>query len=308
VRTLIVVTLGLLLSAAGPAAQRRDESPYTLSIDVDLVLFNVTVRDRRGLFVPGLEADNFEVLEDGRVQAIGTFAFEDRPASVGLVIDNSGSMGRKRADVVQAAVEFVGAGNSDDEMFVVTFNEEAGLALPGEAAFTNDPEVVRSALIGTPPGGMTALYDALALGLEHLKAGRWGRKALVVLSDGGDNASRLGLDEVLRSALASSATIYTIGIYDDQSDDRDPGALRKIAEQSGGRAYFPDSMGDLGGIWQDISDGIRSQYTIGYRSTNPLRDGAFRRVRINAKRPGTGGLRVDARQGYFAPVAEDTVQ
>ena len=148
---------------------------------------------------------------------------------------------------------------------------------------------------------MTALYDALALGIEHLKTGSHDRKALVVLSDGGDNASHKRLDDVLQIAQRSSATIYTIGIYDVDDVDRNPRVLRKIAELSGGRAYFPQSLSDLAQVWRDIAGGIRSQYTIGYHSSVPGRDGKFRNVKITASRNGTGSLRIIARSGYLAP-------
>ena len=145
---------------------------------------------------------------------------------------------------------------------------------------------------------MTALYDALAAGLEHLKGGTRDRKALVVLSDGGDNASHRRLDDVLQIAQRSSATIYTIGIYDADDPDRNPGVLRRLAGSTGGRAYFPGALSDLEQVWRDIAGGIRSQYTIGYHSSNPSRDGTFRKVKITAGRNGGRGLRVTARDGY----------
>jgi len=186
-------------------------------------------------------------------------------------------------------------------MFVVKFNENVYLTLPPSIPFTNDLDQIRSALLRTSPAGLTALYDALAVGIEHLKNGTRDRKALVVLSDGGDNASHRRLDDVLQIAKQSSATIYTIGIYDDTDLDRNPGVLRKIADLSGGRAYFPDSLNDLEQVWQDIAGRIRHQYTIGYHSSNPTRDGRFRNVRITAGRNGGQGLRVTTRDGYLAP-------
>jgi Ca-activated chloride channel homolog len=204
----------------------------------------------------------------------------------------------KRADVTKAALAFANASNPDDEMFVVKFNENVYLGLPPEIPFTNDLDQIRSALLRTAPAGFTALYDALAIGIEHLKGGTRDRKALVVLSDGGDNASHRRLDDVLQIARQSSATIYTIGIYDDADLDRNPGVLRKIAELSGGHVYLPDSLNDLQRVWQDIAGRIRHQYTIGYHSNNTNRDGRFRHVRITA---GRRGLRVATRNGYLAP-------
>jgi Ca-activated chloride channel homolog len=194
----------------------------------------------------------------------------------------------------------VTASNPEDEMFVINFNERVYLGLPSSFPFTNNLGQLRSALLQTAPAGLTALYDALAQGIEHLKTGTRDRKALVVLSDGGDNASRRRLDDVLQIAQRSSATIYTIGIYDDTNLDRNPRALRKIAALSGGRAYFPHSLNDLEQVWRDIAGGIRSQYTIGYLSSNPDRDGAFRKVRIVASRNGKA-LRINTREGYVAP-------
>jgi VWFA-related protein len=208
----------------------------------------------------------------------------------------------KHADVTRAALAFAGASNPNDEIFVINFNEHVLFGLPPSIPFTSDIGQIRSALTQTPPSGLTALYDALARGLDHLKTGTRDRKALVVLSDGGDNASTRRLDDVLQIAQGSSATIYTIGIYDDSDLDRNPRVLRRMAEQSGGRAYFPESLDHLDEVWRDIAGGIRSQYTIGYHSTNPNRDGLFRKVKISAGRNGSQSLRVTTRDGYRASI------
>lgn len=272
-----------------------------IAVDVDLVVFNVAVTDSKGRAVSGLKAGDFQVYEDNRPQDVTLFSAEDTPASVGLIIDNSGSMREKSSEVIKAALEFAGASNPEDEMFVIKFNEKVYLGLPPSIPFTNNLNEIRSALVRNTPTGLTALNDALAAGIEHLKMGTRGRKALVVLSDGGDNASHYSLDDALQFARRSSATIYTIGIYDETDLDKNPRVLRRIAELTGGRAYFPDSLQDLGEVWRDIAGGIRSQYTIGYHSTNSTRDGAFRKVRINASRNGGKGLRVITRDGYLAP-------
>jgi len=301
VRPLILLAFISLSGAALVAAQQgRGEGQYTIAVDVDLVVFNVTVTDDKGRHVSGLKPRDFHIHEENRLQDIKLFNAEDAPASVGLIIDNSGSMRGKRGYVATAVLAFEGASNSEDEMFVVIFNEKVYLGLPPSIPFTNDLDQIRSALLRTEPTGLTALYDALAVGIEHLKTGARDRKALVVLSDGGDNASRRRLDDVLQIARRSSATIYTIGIYDDAAADRNPRVLRKIAELSGGRAYFPDSRNDLEQVWRDIAGGIRSQYTIGYHSSNPNRDGRFRKVKITASGGGRG-LRVTTRDGYVAP-------
>jgi Ca-activated chloride channel homolog len=302
VRSLILLSLISLLAASGPAQQGRTGGQYTIAVDVDLVLFNLTVTDDKGRQISGLKPTDFHVYEEGRMQDIKLFRAEDVPASVGLIIDNSGSMLDKRADVTRAALAFVNASNPADEMFLISFNENIYMGLPRSIPFTSDPAQIRSALLQAKPAGMTALYDALAIGIEHLKTGTRDRKALVLLSDGGDNASHRNLDDVLQIAQRSSATIYTIGIYDETDEDRNPRVLRKIAQVSGGRAYFPESLRDLDKVWRDIAGGIRSQYTIGYSSSNSKRDGAFRKVKIMANRNGGKALRVTTRDGYVAPL------
>ena len=291
-----------LVIAQVSTEQGRVQEQYTLAVDVDLVVFNVAVLDSHGHPIPGLKTADFQVYEDNKPQDITLFSAEDSPASIGLIIDNSGSMLPKSADVTKAALAFASSSNPQDEMFVVKFNEKTSFGLPPSVAFTGDLNQIRAALFRNTPSGLTALYDALAAGIEHLKTGSRERKALVVLSDGGDNASHLTLDQVLELAQRSSATIYTIGIYDETDRDRNPSVLRKIAAQSGGRSYFPDSLKDLEPAWRDIAGGIRSQYTIGYHSSNPSHDGKFRKVKITVARSGGKDLRVITRDGYLAPV------
>jgi Ca-activated chloride channel homolog len=256
VRTLILFALLSLLQAV-PASPNQDRSggQFAISVDVDLVVFNVTVRDDKDRHVSGLKASDFQIREDNRLQDIRLFNAEDSPASVGLIIDNSGSMRDKYKDVASAALAFVDASNPEDEMFVIHFNEKVYLSLPSTIRFTSSPEQLRSALFGIVPDGMTALYDALVLAIGHLKFGTRDRKALVVMSDGGDNASTNRLDDVLQVAQRSSATVYTIGIYDSDNLDRNPKVLRKIAESSGGRAYFPGSIKGMEQVWRDIAGG-----------------------------------------------------
>lgn len=300
--------IALLGSAAVPAQQSQAEAQLRIAVGVDLVVFNVTVTDRKGRPVSGLTPDDFVVSEDGRTQSIRLFSAKDVPASVGLIVDNSGSMVDKRAEVINAALAFVGASHPGDELFVVNFNETASLGLPAAIPFTSDARQLRTALLPLPTG-RTALYDAVALGLDHLSGGTRDRKALVVLSDGGDNASRRGLDDVLEMARRSSATIYTIGVYDETNRDRNPRVLRQIATATGGRAYFPDALADLSQVWRDIAGGIRSQYTLGYQSTNSARDGTFRKVTITAgRREGGRNLRVATRRGYMAPASKAAVK
>lgn len=273
---------------------------YTLSVDVDLVVFNVTVLDGDRRPVTGLTAEDFHVYEDGREEKIRIFQSEDTPATVGLVIDNSGSMANKRRDVVNAALAFVVASLRDDEMFIVDFNRRAWLGLPPSMPFTSNLFELRASLLETRSEGTTALYDALELALNHLKEGTRQRKALVLLSDGGDNASVANLDHVLRMARQSSATIYCIGIYDPFAKDKNPGVLKKIAKVTGGESYFPTTSTDLHQIWPRIAGSIRGQYTIGYVSSNSKRDGSYRNVKITAIGKRGKALEVRTRPGYVA--------
>ena len=275
---------------------------FTVSVDVDLAVFNVTVLDD-GRPVTGLTANSFRVYEDGREEKIKVFQPEDTPATVGLVIDNSGSMSRKRNDVVEAAGEFISASHPQDEMFIVNFNSKPWLGLPSSKAFTTDQTELRSTLAQTRTQGTTALYDALKLALSHLNTGTRQRKVLVLLSDGGDNASFSKLDDVLRLAEQSSATVYCIGIYDTSEKDRNPGVLKKIAKVTGGEAYFPNSLASLHTVWPKIAAAIRGQYTIGYVSSNPARDGGYRRVKITATGKRNKMLDVRTRPGYASSTA-----
>jgi Ca-activated chloride channel homolog len=271
---------------------------FTISVDVDVVVFNTTVLDKDGRAVTGLTAENFRVYEDGREQRIKFFQPEDTPSTVGIVIDNSGSMMNKRTDVVTAATSFVHASHEEDEIFIVNFNSKPSLALPETMLFTNDRPLLRQTLSEITTRGTTALYDALAIALDHLQQGTRQRKALVVLSDGGDNASRSSLDDVLATAQKSSATIFCIGIYDRNQKDRNPDVLKRIAKVTGGEAYFPGRLQDLREIWPKVATAIRGQYTIGYLPANSASDGRYRKVTITAVDKRGKPLDVRSRPGY----------
>jgi Ca-activated chloride channel homolog len=273
---------------------------FTISVDVDVALFNLTVLDNHGKTVTGLTSDNFRIYEDGREQKVKIFQPEDSPATVGLVIDNSGSMGNKRTEVVTAALAFANASHPDDEIFIVDFNHRAWLALPDSMPFTGDPAELRKALLATRVEGTTALYDALHLALDHLKGGTLQRKALVLISDGADNASSTNFETIQHMAEQSSATIYCVGIYDPFEKDRNPGILKKLAKLTGGEAFFPHEPSDLRDIWPKIAGSIRGQYTIGYLSDNNARDGVYRKVKITALDKRGKPLEVRTRSGYFA--------
>ncbi len=274
---------------------------FKLTVDVDLVIFNVTPVDGKGRPVKGLSKDNFRIFEDAVEQSIQFVRPEDIPATVGLVIDNSGSMRQKRADVVAAAMEFAESSNPQDEIFVVNFNERVSTGLPDSLQFTNDKDQLRAALTTAKPDGKTALYDAVIAALNHLQAGTHQKRAVVVLSDGGDNASASSLEDVLRAAEHVNATVFTIGIYDPNDKDKNPNVLRQIAKLTGGQAYLPEGLDDLQEIWLKIADGIRNQYTIGYFSTNVKHDGTFREVKVSVAGKDGKPLRVRSRRGYISP-------
>lgn len=295
-----VLSLVLVTSSFGKKAQESGPRDFKLSVDVDLVMFNVTVTDSKGRSVKGLAKDDFRVIEAGQDQTIQFVRPEDIPATVGLVIDNSGSMRRKRSDVIDAAMAFAESSNPQDEIFIVNFNERVSMGLPGGMAFTSDLNQLRAALGNTRAEGKTALYDAIAAALKHLETGTHQRKSLVVISDGGDNASGATESSVLALAEQSNATIYTIDIDDPDDKDQNPKALQDLAKLTAGEAYRAKSLDELPGIWRKIAGGIRDQYTIGYIPKNRTHDGAFRSVKVIATGKDGKPLRVRARKGYIA--------
>jgi VWFA-related protein len=232
-------------------------------VDVSLVVLHATVSDRHDRFVSDLHEQDFEVYEDGVPQRIQLFRHEDIPVTVGLVVDHSGSMRPKLAEVTAAARTFVQSSNREDEMFVVNFNENVTLDLPDAIRFTNSSDELERAIWKAPATGMTALYDAIAKALEQLQAGSRDKKVLIVVSDGGDNASTHSLVQVMNLAEQSSAIIYTIGIFDEEDPDQNPRVLNRLAQATGGEAFFPDQLSESVAICERIARDIRNQYTIG---------------------------------------------
>ena len=218
---------------------------YKISVNVGLVVLPVTVTDRKGVFVPDLSQRDFRVYETGRLQQITSFQPEDVPVTVGLVVDNSGSMGPKRPAVIAASLAFVRSSNSQDQMFVVNFNQTVTLGLPESIPFTSDQQQLREALSKNPTSGNTALYDAIAAALQHLKAGTGDRKALIVVTDGGDNASQIKVPDTPKMAETPNSIIYTIGIFDQSDSNEKPDVLRRLSKLTGGQAYFPGSISEV---------------------------------------------------------------
>ncbi|MGA7411404.1 MAG: VWA domain-containing protein [Bryobacteraceae bacterium] len=255
-----------------------DDEQYTIKSDVELVLLDVAVKDNKGAFVTGLERHNFEVFEEGRPEPITQFASIDTPVTVGLVVDNSGSMRPKRAEVITAGLAFAEESNPHDEFFVVNFNNYIVPGLPSRVPFTDNIQLLRKALYHGVPTGRTALYDAIATALSHIQLGARDKRTLIVVSDGGDNESQISLADLLHVIQSSRVTIYTVGLFDREDRDRNPGVLRKIANISGGEFYMPPSLDDVGPAFHKISQEIRSRYTIGYLP-DPHIDRSAHRVR-----------------------------
>ena len=301
---LVLITLANWAGAQEPSSSpSRPGDAYTIKANVDLVVLHATAQDRQNILVSGLTQDNFQVYEDGVLQPIKYFSHEDIPVTVGLVVDNSGSMSPKRHDVIAAAMAFARSSNPQDQMFVVNFNERVSLGLPANIPFTDQIAQLQVALSRVAADGETALYDAIAVALDHLKQGDRDKKVLIVVSDGGDNASKHKLAEIMALAGQPGAIIYTIGIFDDQDPDRNPGVLKRLAKETGGEAFLPESLQEVTPICERIARDIRNQYTIAYVPTNRKRDGSYRVVRVKASAPGHGSLSVRTRTGYFAPSA-----
>jgi VWFA-related protein len=283
-----------------PASDGQDPGSYRISVDVALVVLHATVSDRRGGFVSSLRERDFQVYEDGVPQRIRLFLHEDIPVTVGLVVDHSGTMRPKLAEVAAAARTFVQFSNRADQMFVVNFNENVTLGLPDAIRFTDSSAELERAIANAPASGMTALYAAIAKAVEQLQAGNRDKKVLIVVSDGGDNASAQSLAQVMKMADQSSAVIYTIGLFDADNPDRNPGVLNRLAHATGGEAFFPGELSAVVAICERIARDIRNQYTIGYVSTNTARNGAYRAIRVAARATGSSALSVRTRAGYIA--------
>jgi len=291
---------GFTESAGQQPQQESTASRCTISVNVDEVLLPITVLDRKGRFVPGLQEKNFRIFEDRVPQKIQYFEHQDLPVTVGLVIDSSGSMGPKLPEVKAAALAFALSSNPKDEMFGVNFNEKVSFSLHGDTAFVDNADQLKEAFSGIRAIGKTALYDAIAVALEHLQKGHWEKKALIVVSDGGDNASHHTWDQVARMAEESKTVIYTIGLFDENDRDQNPQVLKNLAKMTGGAAFFPETLSDVVGTCEQIAKEIRNQYNLGYISTNRTMDGKYRKIRVTAIAPKRGTLAVRTRAGYLA--------
>jgi VWFA-related protein len=305
-KPLACVALALVVTQ-GISAQE----PPTFSSQSELVVLHVSVRDRKGGYVGGLEREAFRVLEDKQPQAIRFFHNQDAPVTIGLLIDSSRSMGPNRDLVIAAAMEFAKSMNTQDEFFVLGFNEHLHMPLPSSAPFTHHEPTLRIALVqAIKADGQTAIYNAVDAGLQQVGKGAFERQVLVVLSDGGDNASRISRQEVLGTAQGSNAVIYTIALVDPLDRDADPEFLADLARMTGGLAFRPQNAKDVSRIFQQVATDIRNMYTLGYvpsaaRALAPSRPSErLRQVSVEVRSPEGRKLAVRTRRAYLAGADE----
>lgn len=294
---------------AGSPADGQDN--FILHSETRLVLLDVSVENREGGFVSGLTRENFRVYENNRPQEITVFAHNDLPVTIGILVDESRSMSPKRPAVLTAALTFIGESNPADQIFVLNFNERVKPGLTPPQLFSDNRQELRDALFRGVPEGRTALYDAVMDGLNQLRLGQRDKKALVLISDGGDNASLHTRHETLRRIESSVATIYTVGIFDMEDQDRDPNILKQLAHISGGRVYFPADVTEMVPVCRRIAHEIRERYTLGYQPASPppgKTEKGLRSIRVDAVAPGRGSLIARTRTSYRYDAPETTPQ
>jgi Ca-activated chloride channel homolog len=295
-----------------PQPQKRGDQ-YKINVNVNLVVLHATVLDKKGRMVNNLTKNDFRVLEDGQPQQLSVFSHSDIPVTMGIDIDDSGSMRDKRQSVNAAALTFVRTSNPQDQVFVVNFNDVYYLDTPGN--FASNMEELKAALSKIDSRGGTALYDAVYASLDHLRLGNRDKKALLVITDGEDNASRYSFDELMQHAQKSNAVIYCIGLLGEERPGglfklhgggvkRAAKILKDLAHATGGQAYFPKSLDQVEPICVRIARDIRNQYTLGYYPTNAKKDGTFRKVQVElVGRYAHDHYQVRTRPGYYAPKA-----
>jgi Ca-activated chloride channel family protein len=277
----------------------------TLHFDVDLALVNVTVTDPYNRLVTGLDTDNFRVFEDNIEQEVVTFSAEDVPISIGVIFDYSGSMSNKIGKAREAALQFFKTANPQDEFFLVSFNERAELT----SSFTNSVEDLQSRMMLAAPKGRTALLDAIYLGLSQMRGAHNAKRALLILSDGGDNHSRYNESDIKRLVREADTQLYAIGIFDPlgyrnrtPEELGGPSLLGEVTEMTGGRVFAVEKLDELPDIATKIGMELRNQYVLGYRPSNKAHDARWRKLKIKLRAPkGLPPLSVYSKTGYYAP-------
>jgi VWFA-related protein len=309
----ITLTLAAAASLAGiaalgqqppkpPAGAPEENTGTIFRSDTRRVVLHTTVADKSGHLITNLPKTAFTVYENGQTQPIQSFAREDVPVSMGLIIDNSGSMRDKRAKVEAAALALVKASNKEDEVFVVNFNDEAFLDNPHGKDFTSDTKEMEEALTRIDSRGGTAMRDAIRMSIDHVKdKAHKDKKVLVVVTDGNDNSSTITLENLVKASQQSEVLIYGIGILSEEERreaKRAERALNELAVATGGEAFFPKDLSEVDRIAQQVARDIRSQYTIVYSPTNQTMDGSFRQIKVAVNAPGRPSART--RSGYYA--------
>jgi len=275
---------------------------HPLKVDVDLVLVPVTITDPMNRLVTGLDKANFQLFEGNASQEIRTFSSEDAPVSLGVIFDSSGSMASKMERAKEAVVEFFKTANPQDEFFMITFNDEPEAV----SDFTNSVDDIQNKLVFAVPRHRTALLDAIYMGISKMRHAKYAKKALLIISDGGDNHSRYTEGEIKSLVKEADVMIYAIGIYDRYASAMEerlgPQLLSDITELTGGRAFTIDNPNDLGDVATKIGVELRNQYVLGYRPSKIVKDGKWRKIKVKLLPPkGLPPLRVYARTGYYAP-------
>ena len=296
-------------ASRGTELERGTHGGFTLRRNVDEVVLNATVLDDNRRLVNDLTKDDFKVFEDGAAQTIASFQHQDIPVSMGILVDNSGSMRDKRAAVNAAALDLVKASNSDDEAFIVNFSDEAFI----DQDFTADLGKLREGLAHIDSKGGTALYDAVVASADQLSKGaKRPKQVLLIITDGEDNASSLTLEQTIRRVQQlQGPVVYSIGLlFGDEGGGRESRrakrALQLLSDETGGLAFFPKSLAEVDSIAAEVARDIRSQYTIGYHSTKPATEGGYRTVKVEAHGNGHGKLIVRTRSGYYPKPVQAT--
>jgi len=281
------------------------EDGQSVRIDVELALVNVTVTDPYNRLVTGLDADHFRVFEDNVEQEVVNFSSEDVPISIGVIFDHSGSMADKLGKAKEAAIQFFKTANPQDEFFLVGFNERAELLSP----FTDSVEDLQGRIFSVPAKGRTALLDAIYLGLSEMKGAHHAKRALLIISDGGDNSSRYNEKDIKRLVREADTQLYSIGIFDPfeyrsrtLEELHGPSLLSEVTELTGGRSFSVEDINELPDIAAKIGMELRNQYVLGYRPSNKSHDARWRKIKIKLRAPkGLPPLTAYAKTGYYAP-------
>jgi VWFA-related protein len=262
------------------------QEPFKIVDNVDLVLLDVSVRDSKGGYVSNLGREAFHISVDGKAQEVSHFARVDSPVTIGLVVDNSGSMRYRRKEVVLSGLAFAKESNPKDEFFVVNFNNTVEPGLPGNVPFTDRIDLLHKALYMGQSEGQTALYDAIGYSLKHLENGHHDKRTLIVVSDGGDNVSRLKQADLMNLIEEARATVYAIGILDEHDSDLQPAILKKFARLSGGEYFQPQTMEEVPKVLNRISQDIRNRYSIGFAPPPGGAPGQSHRIKVTASSGG----------------------